>query len=163
MLDAALTLLDEGGPDAATLRGMAARVDVTPNTMYTYFPDKAAVFKALVERLLGQADHGVFADRGEPWRQRVESCSAWTPVSPARQPRSSPRLGSRAGDTAWWLGRAGLSQQRWGQRAATAEKAKARRRPIWQLKVRRAALRACFAGRPRIVSIGRPGTRADAL
>src|SRR3954465_13847871 len=73
ILDAALTLLDEGGPNAATLRGIAAKVDVSPNAVYTYFPDKAAVFKALVERLLGQGDHGVFADRGEPWRQRVES------------------------------------------------------------------------------------------
>src|SRR4051794_2629995 len=73
ILDAALTLLDEGGPNAATLRGIAAKVDVSPNAVYTYFPDKAAVFKALVERLLGQVDHGVFADRGEPWRQRVES------------------------------------------------------------------------------------------
>src|ERR1044072_994124 len=73
ILDAALTLLDEGGPNAATLRGIAAKVDVSPNAVYTYFPDKAGVFKALVERLLGQVDHGVFADRGEPWRHRVES------------------------------------------------------------------------------------------
>jgi TetR/AcrR family tetracycline transcriptional repressor len=73
ILDAALTLLDEGGPNAATLRGIAAKVDVSPNAVYTYFPDKAAVFRALVERLLGDVDHGVFADRGEPWRQRVES------------------------------------------------------------------------------------------
>src|SRR5690349_10574762 len=73
ILDAALILLDEGGPNAATLRGIAAKVDVSPNAVYTYFPDKAAVFRALVERLLGQVDHGVFADRREPWRQRVES------------------------------------------------------------------------------------------
>jgi AcrR family transcriptional regulator len=41
--------------------------------VYTYFPDKAAVVKALVERLLGEVDHGVFIDRDQPWRQRVES------------------------------------------------------------------------------------------
>lgn len=73
ILDAALTLLDKGGPNTATVRGIAAKLDVSPNAVYTYFPDKAAVFKALVERLLGQVDHGVFADRSEPWRQRVES------------------------------------------------------------------------------------------
>jgi AcrR family transcriptional regulator len=73
ILDAALTLLDEGGPNAATVRGIAAKVDVSPNAVYTYFPDKAAVFRALVERLLGRVDHGVFADRGQPWRQRVEA------------------------------------------------------------------------------------------
>ncbi|MEU4294786.1 TetR/AcrR family transcriptional regulator [Kribbella sp. NPDC026596] len=73
ILDAALTLLDEGGTDAASVRGIAATVGVAPNGVYTYFPDKAAVVKALVERLLGEVDHGIFLDRGQPWRQRVES------------------------------------------------------------------------------------------
>jgi AcrR family transcriptional regulator len=73
ILDAALSLLDEGGPTAATVRGIAARVGVAPNAVYTYFPDKAAVVKALVERLLGEVDHDVFADRAQPWRLRVEA------------------------------------------------------------------------------------------
>jgi AcrR family transcriptional regulator len=73
ILDATLSLLDEGGPDAASVRGIAARVGVAPNAVYTYFPDKAAVFNALVERLLGEVEHGVFADRDQPPRQRVES------------------------------------------------------------------------------------------
>lgn len=73
ILDAALRLLDEGGPAAATVRGIAAKVGVAPNAVYTYFPDKAAVVKALVERLLGEVDHDVFADRTQPWRRRVEA------------------------------------------------------------------------------------------
>jgi TetR/AcrR family tetracycline transcriptional repressor len=73
ILDAALTLLEEGGVDAASLRGIAGRVGVAPNAVYTYFPDKAAVFHALVERLLGEVDHDVFADRERPWRERVEA------------------------------------------------------------------------------------------
>src|ERR671921_760505 len=73
ILDAALGLLDEGGPDAASVRGIAARVGVAPNAVYTYFPDKAAVVRGLVERLLGGVDHDVFADREQPWRERVEA------------------------------------------------------------------------------------------
>ena len=73
ILDAALGLLDEGGPNAASVRGIAARVGVAPNAVYTYFEDKAAVFRALVERLLGEVDRGLFADREQPWRERVES------------------------------------------------------------------------------------------
>jgi len=73
ILDAALGLLDEGGPDAASIRGIAARVGVAPNAVYTYFPDKAAVVRALVERLLGEVDHDVFADRERHWRDRVEA------------------------------------------------------------------------------------------
>ncbi len=73
ILDAALSLLDDGGPEAASVRGLAARGGVAPNAVYTYFPDKAAVVKAIVERLLGEVDHDVFADRSRPWRERVES------------------------------------------------------------------------------------------
>jgi TetR/AcrR family transcriptional regulator, tetracycline repressor protein len=73
ILDAAFALLDEGGAAAASVRSIAARVGVAPNAVYTYFPDKAAVVKALVERLLGEVDHDVFADRTQPWRLRVEA------------------------------------------------------------------------------------------
>ena len=73
ILDAALALLDQGGPTAVSVRGIAARVGVAPNAVYTYFPDKAAVVKALVERLLGEVNHDVFADRAQPWRLRVEA------------------------------------------------------------------------------------------
>ena len=59
ILDAALSLLDDGGVNAASVRGIAAKVGVAPNAVYTYFRDKAAVFTALVERLLGEVDHGV--------------------------------------------------------------------------------------------------------
>jgi AcrR family transcriptional regulator len=73
ILEAALSLLDEGGVAAASVRGIAARVGVAPNAVYTYFPDKAAVVKALVEHLLGEVDHAVSADHGRSWRQRIES------------------------------------------------------------------------------------------
>jgi AcrR family transcriptional regulator len=73
ILDAALELLDEGGPAAASIRGIAAKVGVAPNAVYTYFPDKAAVVRALVEKLLGEADTGAFADEDKPWRDRVEA------------------------------------------------------------------------------------------
>ena len=73
ILDAALALLDQGGATAVSVRGIAARVGVAPNAVYTYFPDKAAVVRALVERLLGEVNHDVFADRAQPWRLRVEA------------------------------------------------------------------------------------------
>ena len=73
ILDAAMELLDQGGPSAASVRGIAARVGVAPNAVYTYFPDKAAIVKGVVERMLGDIDHDVFTDREKPWRQRVEA------------------------------------------------------------------------------------------
>jgi len=73
ILDATLQLLDEGGANGASVRGIAAKVGVAPNAVYTYFPDKDAVIRALVERLFSEIDHGDFADRARPWRKRVES------------------------------------------------------------------------------------------
>lgn len=73
ILDAAMDLLDEGGPEAASVRRIAGQVGVAPNAVYTYFPDKATVIRALVERLLGEVDHDVFADRTQPWRVRVQA------------------------------------------------------------------------------------------
>ena len=72
IVEAALGLLDEGGVNAASIRGIAARIGVAPNAVYTYFPDKAAVIKAVVEHLLGQVDHAAFADPDMPWRRRIE-------------------------------------------------------------------------------------------
>ena len=72
ILDATLELLDEGGANGASVRGIAAKVGVAPNAVYTYFPNKVAVINALVERLFGEVDNGVFADRDQPWRERVE-------------------------------------------------------------------------------------------
>ncbi|MCG8916318.1 TetR/AcrR family transcriptional regulator [Actinokineospora sp. PR83] len=55
--DAALRLLDEGGAEALSMRGIAAAAGVAPNAIYTYFPDKAAVVRAVFDRLLGR--HGI--------------------------------------------------------------------------------------------------------
>jgi TetR/AcrR family tetracycline transcriptional repressor len=73
ILDAALTLLAERGADAVTIRGIAARVAVAPNAVYTYFPDKAAVLHGLVEQLLGRINHNRFTDPSLPWRDRVQA------------------------------------------------------------------------------------------
>jgi len=72
ILDATLSLLDEGGVGAASVRGIAARVGVAPNAVYTYFPDKSAVLSALVERLFDEVDQDALTDRGRPWKLRVE-------------------------------------------------------------------------------------------
>ena len=71
ILDAALTLLDAGGLEAASIRRIAAAVGVTPNAVYTYFPDKSAVQAALVDRVLGEVDYAVLVDPEQPWRERV--------------------------------------------------------------------------------------------
>jgi len=73
ILDAAQNLLSSSGASAVTVRGIAAQVGVAPNAVYTYFPDKAAVLQALVERLLGGVDLDGLTDSTRPWRQRLQA------------------------------------------------------------------------------------------
>jgi len=73
ILRAALALLAERGADGVTVRGIAARVGVAPNAIYTYFPDKAAVLRGLVEQLLGRVNHDRFTDPSLPWRDRIQA------------------------------------------------------------------------------------------
>lgn len=48
IVDEGRRLLDEGGPAAVTLRGIARRVGVTAPALYTYFPGIAELFTELI-------------------------------------------------------------------------------------------------------------------
>ncbi len=103
VLAAALTLLDEAGPQAASIRRVAAALGVTPNAIYTYFPDKAAVERALVERLLDGL--GVPA-AGADWRAELESLALAVRERLVAHPGAAPLLlgGPMDGPNALQLG-----------------------------------------------------------
>ncbi|GAA3893038.1 hypothetical protein GCM10022243_67530 [Saccharothrix violaceirubra] len=67
---AALELLDDRGAEAVSVRGIASRVGVAPNAIYTYFPDKAAVLRAVVDRLIGEEGPALLTGDA-PWRDRL--------------------------------------------------------------------------------------------
>ena len=73
ILDAALALLAELGAERVTIRGIAARVGIAPNAVYTYFPDKASVLAGLAEQLLGRVNDSQAGDSSLPWRDRVHA------------------------------------------------------------------------------------------
>jgi AcrR family transcriptional regulator len=50
ILEAALEVFGELGYDAASVRDVVRRTDLASGTFYNYFPDKAAIFRALVEQ-----------------------------------------------------------------------------------------------------------------
>ncbi len=55
ILDAAMALLQEGGPDAITIRAIAERVGVSHMVLYTYFENRDALLAALRERQRGRS------------------------------------------------------------------------------------------------------------
>ncbi len=71
VLAAATALLAERGAGGVSVRGIAARLGVVPNAVYTYFPDRAAVLAALVDDVLGRVDRDAFTDPARPWRERL--------------------------------------------------------------------------------------------
>lgn len=70
ILAAAVRLLDEGGATALSVRSVAAAVGVAPNGLYTYFPTKAALVRAVVDHLLGEVV-AARQDADVPWREEV--------------------------------------------------------------------------------------------
>jgi AcrR family transcriptional regulator len=50
ILEAALAVFGELGYDAASVRDVIRRTDLASGTFYNYFPDKEAIFRALVEQ-----------------------------------------------------------------------------------------------------------------
>ncbi|QAY72047.1 TetR/AcrR family transcriptional regulator [Agromyces protaetiae] len=67
----ALDLLDEHGPDALSVRRIAAKMGLAPNAIYTYFPDKQAILRAVVDRIVGERDTQILNDTDAPWRERI--------------------------------------------------------------------------------------------
>jgi AcrR family transcriptional regulator len=58
ILDAALALLDEGGAAGLSMRMLAARLGVTPMSLYHHVTDRAGLLRALSDRVYGDVLHG---------------------------------------------------------------------------------------------------------
>lgn len=54
ILDAALTLLGEGGEKGLTMHALASRLGVTPMSLYYHIEDRAGLLVALSERVYGE-------------------------------------------------------------------------------------------------------------
>jgi AcrR family transcriptional regulator len=63
ILAAAREVFSEHGYDAAGVRDIVRRTDLASGTFYNYFPDKASIFRALVEETGAEARRRVRAGR----------------------------------------------------------------------------------------------------
>lgn len=68
ILDAALTLLDEGGGQGLTMRALATQLGVTPMSLYHHVEDRAGLLRALSDRVYAE----VLEDAGELVDRRAE-------------------------------------------------------------------------------------------
>ncbi|MFC9919667.1 TetR/AcrR family transcriptional regulator [Agromyces binzhouensis] len=66
--DAAMELLRAEGLDAVSMRRVAERLGVAPNSIYAHVADKAALVDELIDAMLG----GVATPTDDGWRARIE-------------------------------------------------------------------------------------------
>jgi AcrR family transcriptional regulator len=76
ILDAAISIADESGIDAVSMRSVAEQVGVTPMALYPHVGSKAALLDGMLGRLLGQllpeSGTPVASDlAGQPWLERL--------------------------------------------------------------------------------------------
>ncbi|MET4159193.1 TetR/AcrR family transcriptional regulator [Agromyces sp. PvR057] len=76
IVDAAFEIFEEKGGDAVSIRGVAARLGLTPTAMYTYFTSKNALQRAMVEQVFSGLDLAAASDPSVPWRTRVQRLAA---------------------------------------------------------------------------------------
>ncbi len=67
----ALQLLDDEGPAALSVRGVAAALAVRPNAIYTYVPDRAGLERAVIELVLSQSQLELLEGPARHWRKRI--------------------------------------------------------------------------------------------
>ncbi|WP_395728390.1 TetR/AcrR family transcriptional regulator C-terminal domain-containing protein [Nakamurella sp.] len=67
----ALEAIDAGGPEALSIRAVAARLGVNPNAVYTYVASRNALEREVVERVFGETDLDLLTGPPHQWRQRI--------------------------------------------------------------------------------------------
>jgi TetR/AcrR family transcriptional regulator, tetracycline repressor protein len=71
VIEAGLELIDREGPDAMTMRRLAASLGVTPMALYNHVSSKKDLLQAVAEHVLGQTE---FDGHREEWREQIEYC-----------------------------------------------------------------------------------------
>jgi AcrR family transcriptional regulator len=85
-----MALLDEGGPTALSVRAVAGRLGVRPNALYTYVSDRQALERAVVERVLAEADVALLEGPAGSWRSRLSGYAVALRVVLLRHPGAVP-------------------------------------------------------------------------
>lgn len=97
VLTTALSLLEEGGLQAVTMRALARRLAVDPMAPYHYFRSKDAILRAAAAR--AYSDLEVLSPSGADWRQRLVSLATGYLAFLARSGELLRYLSGRRGAT----------------------------------------------------------------
>lgn len=71
VVDAGLAVVDERGGAALSIRAVAGRLGVNPNSIYTYVNSRAVLEHEIIERVVGETDVNILFDESRPWDERI--------------------------------------------------------------------------------------------
>ncbi|MEO3782418.1 TetR/AcrR family transcriptional regulator [Actinocorallia sp. B10E7] len=92
LVDAALAVLDESGPEAFSMRAVADHLGMGVMSLYRYVEDRAELEIMIVERVLGSVSLDL---PPAPWRNRVELLVDRVRVAVAAHPSTMPMAVAR--------------------------------------------------------------------
>lgn len=90
--DAALQVGDRDGPDAMTMRRIAAELGCDPMALYRHFANREALLDAVADRVLSEVDS---PDLAAPWDVRLRAMAAATRAAALRHPGIAAHIASR--------------------------------------------------------------------
>jgi AcrR family transcriptional regulator len=96
VLEATLSLAEESGLEAVSMRAVASRLGVTPMALYHHVRDKDDLLDAVIERLLGELP---LPDPSLPWQARLGALAASLRETANRHPDAFPMLLRRPATT----------------------------------------------------------------
>lgn len=103
VVDAALNLIDERGMAAASMRAVAARLEVEPMSLYHYVANRDRLFDAIVERVVEELtdDPDVHLEPTDGWRQYLESMARGVRRYARGHPHAFPVVATRPPEAPW--------------------------------------------------------------
>src|ERR1700761_2289451 len=86
IIRSAAALLDQGGPDAVTMRAIAKQIGMSHNAPYSHFKDKATVLAAVAAREFSkrETEWAEVALGKKPFRAGIDSYIEWARRFPER-------------------------------------------------------------------------------
>lgn len=99
IVDRALELIDRMGVEPFSMRKLAVEIGADPMAVYHYFPNKAALFDALVEAIYGEIGAGGIGSKGAP-RDAILAVAHAMRAAFLRHARALPLLATRPAATA---------------------------------------------------------------
>lgn len=103
VVHATLDLIDEKGIGSASMRAIAARLDVEAQSLYTYIDSRDTLFDAVIEHVVDELDDDAEVKwaPGEPWRPYLAGLARGVRRYARRHPHAFPLIATRPSEAPW--------------------------------------------------------------